>query len=427
MPTVSRNDRDPIGWSLIVTGLFLALALFRISEPGRYYFDEIHYVPAALKLLDMVPANREHPMFAKEVIAGFIALIGDRPFAWRIGPVLFGTLGLLAFSRFIWLISGRRRAAITATVLLATNFTWFVQSRIAMLDMVEASLCMVGLWQFAAALRSGSAGAARARLAMTGIALGLSLGAKWSSAPALAIPGLWFLALRIRENGWKIVGSRKAGPIPGISLIEAGFWLGLLPLAVYWATYLPAMFYSVRPVSPWGFIEQHRHMIALQDSVKKLHPYRSQWYQWMVDWRPIWYQFESIDGRQHGIVMLGNPFSMIAGLFALIWSIWAATFRRRSELTVLIALYAGTLGMWIVNGKPIQFYYHYLLPGAFLMAILAFALDALWDRRDKWRRAGTIAMWGSVGMFVLFYPIISGAPLPTKEFYNFWMWLPNWR
>jgi dolichyl-phosphate-mannose--protein O-mannosyl transferase len=427
MPNASRNDRDPIGWSLIVAGLFLALALFRLAEPGRYYFDEVHYVPAALKLLDLIPANREHPMFAKEVIAGFIALIGDRPLAWRIGPLLFGAFGLFACARFVWLLSDRRRATIVAAVLLATNFMWFVQSRISMLDMVEAALCMVGLWQFAAALRARTRGMARGHLAAAGIALGLSLGAKWSSAPALMIPGLWFLALRIRESGWKLVGRKGAGPIPGISLGEAAFWLGLLPLLVYWATYAPAMFYTVRPTSPWGFIEQHRHMIALQDSVKKPHPYRSYWYQWMVDWRPIWYQFENIDGHQHGIVMLGNPVSMIAGLFALVWGLWASLLRARRDVLTVILLYASTLGIWIVNGKPIQFYYHYLLPGAFLMAVLAFALDALWQRKDRWRHLATCTFVGSVGLFVLFYPIISGAPLPTKEFYNFWMWFPNWR
>ena len=30
-----------------------------------------------------------------------------------------------------------------------------------------------------------------------------------------------------------------------------------------------------------------------------------------------------------------------------------------------------SLGLWIVSGKPVQFYYHYLLPGTFLIAGLA--------------------------------------------------------
>ncbi|TCM15042.1 dolichyl-phosphate-mannose-protein mannosyltransferase [Novosphingobium sp. PhB165] len=427
MPIASRNNRDPLGWCLAVTGLFLALALWRITTPSIYYFDEVHYVPAALKMLSLIPTNREHPLFAKEVIATSIHFIGDRPLGWRLGPVLFGTAGLFAFGRLVWHASHRRAATIAAIVLLATNFMWFVQSRIAMLDMVEAALCMIGLWQFAAALNTRSIGAARLRLAAAGIALGLSLGAKWSSAPALIMPGLCFLVLRMKETGWKFIGQRNAGPIPGISLVEAAFWLGLLPIAVYWATYTPAMFYSRLTLSPFDFIGQHELMVRLQDSVKKPHPYRSFWYQWAVDWRVIWYLFKNVDGAHRGIVMLGNPFSMLAGLVAFFWGLWAALFRRRGDIGVFLVLYAATLMMWAVNGKPVQFYYHYLLPGAFLMAPLAFALEALWQRKDRWRHLATLSMAVTLGMFVLFFPIISALPLPTEETYNFWMWLPSWR
>jgi dolichyl-phosphate-mannose--protein O-mannosyl transferase len=420
-------QRDPLGWSLGIVSIFLALVLWRIEIPTRYYFDEVHYVPAALKLLDLVPANREHPMFGKEVIAGFIHLLGYRPLAWRIGPALFGTFGLFAFSRLFWNLTLNRRATLTATVLLATNFVWFVQSRIAMLDMVGAGLCLAGLWQFTAALRSRTAASARGRLLLSGIALGLSLGAKWSSAPALMMPGLAFLVLRIRETGTMIVGRKGAGPIAGISLAEAAFWLGLLPLAIYWTTYLPAMFYKVRPVSPLGFIEQHERMIKLQNSVKKAHPYRTYWYQWVVDWRGIWYLFENVNGAQRGIMMLGNPLTMIGGLFALAWSLWASLFRRRYDALAFLLLYASCLAMWIFNGKPIQFYYHYLLPATFLMGVLALALEPMWDRKDRWRWIPPGMVVLSVALFVLFYPIISGAPLPFKKAYNFWMWLPSWR
>lgn len=427
MLRAASPSRDPLGWSLGIASIFLLLVLWRLEVPTRYYFDEVHYVPAALKLLDLIPANREHPMFGKEVIAGFIELLGYRPLAWRLGPALFGALGLFAFSRLFWHLVRQRRATIVATVLLATNFTWFVQSRIAMLDMIGAGLCMVGLWQFAAALRSGSAARARTRLVIAGLALGLSFGAKWSSAPALIMPWLAFLILRIRENGILVIGRKRAGPIPGISLAEAALWLGVLPLAVYWATYLPAMYYAVRPVSPLGFIDQHETMIRLQNSVKKAHPYRTWWYQWVVNWRGIWYLFENVNGAQRGIVLLGNPLTMIAGLVALPWALWASLFRKRYDALAFLVLYASCLAMWIFNGKPVQFYYHYLLPAAFLMALLALALEPLWARKDRWRLVapGTVAL--SVAMFVLFYPIIAAAPLPFKNAYAFWMWLPSWR
>ncbi|MFT4055998.1 MAG: hypothetical protein QM681_15955, partial [Novosphingobium sp.] len=80
-----------------------------------------------------------------------------------------------------------------------------------------------------------------------------------------------------------------------------------------------------------------------------------------------------------------------------------------------------------VDGKPVQFYYHYLLPGAFLMALLALGLDALWDRRDRWRLVARWVFGLSLALFVVFYPIISGWPLPFKDAYNVWMWLPSWR
>lgn len=427
MPHSARNDRDPLGWCLVIACAFLGLALWRLTMPPTFYFDEVHYVPAARKLLDLIPANREHPMFGKEVIAGLIHVLGDRPLAWRLGPAVFGGLGLFAFSRFVWHLSHRRPATIAAAALLATNFMWFIQSRIAMLDMIEAGLCMVGLWQFTAAVRSTSTGKGRLHLVVAGLSLGLSLATKWSSVPALMFPGLAFLVLRIADAGPIFVGKRRAGPIPGISLIEAALWLGLFPLAVYWITYLPAMFYADRPVEPLGFIKQHEWMLKLQDSVKKPHPYQSQWYQWVVNWRAIWFLFENVEGAQRGIVMLGNPFSMLAGLVALLWGLWATLVRHRWDVLALIVLWGACLAMWAVNGKPVQFYYHYLLPGAFLMGVLALAMDALWRRKDRWRWLATGSMALSILMFAGFYPIISAAPLPHKHFYNVWMWLPSWR
>jgi dolichyl-phosphate-mannose--protein O-mannosyl transferase len=242
------------------------------------------------------------------------------------------------------------------------------------------------------------------------------------------LPGLAFLVLRLRDHGWRFLTASGTRPIAGISLLEAGFWLGLLPLLVYWASFAPAFLYPANPVSPLGFIEHHRHMIELQDSVRKPHPYRSVWYQWIVNWRAIWYLYEPIDGAQRGIVLIGNPFSMLAGLPALLWCLWAGIWRRRDDAFALALLYLFSLGLWIVSEKPVQFYYHYLLPGTFLMGCLALALDALWQRRGKWRWLSIAAMAAAVGVFVWFYPIISAAELHDgRASYVKWMWLRGWR
>lgn len=426
MPPLDRS-RDPLAWCALIASAFLAVCWHRLGIPSEIYFDEVHYVVAARKLLELVRHNPEHPMVAKEIIASAIWLAGDRPIVWRAPSALFGALGLFAFGRMMWLVSGRRFATIAAMLLVATDFAWFIQSRIAMLDMIMASFGMVALWQFAGALRHGGAGA-RWRLALCGVCLGLAIGAKWSFAPAAMLPGLAMLVLRGREHRARLLFERGSSIMPGIALAEAGFWLGLLPIAVYWASFAPLFFLTDHPVVWWNPLAHHQYMFQLQDSVRKLHPYRSVWYHWIIDWRSVWYLYKVVDGSQRGIVLIGNIVSMLAGLVAWGWCLWAAFRRRRMDALAFAALYLTCLGLWIVSEKPIQFYYHYLLPGTFLMGCLALALDALWQRGDRWRWAGPGMVALAAAVFVYFYPIISAARLHHgKQSYAEWMWLRSWR
>ena len=425
MRTPFTSERDPAQWCAVIAVLFLALAWWRLGIPSQIYFDEVHYVTAARKLLAGERFNPEHPMLGKQLIAWSIAWFGDRPLYWRVPSAIAGAAGLFAFARLVWFASGRRFASIAAALLLATNFAWFIQSRIAMLDMIMACFGMIALWQFAAAVRLPRQG--RWRLALSGVSAGLALGAKWSIAPALVLPGLLFLLLRLR-HGPRLLTENSGAPVPGISLLESGLWLGLVPLAVYWLTFWPAFHWTPNPVNPWDPVGWHREMLRLQDSVTKLHPYRSRWYQWMIDWRAVWYLYQPVDGAQRGIVLIGNPFTMLAGLPALAWAGWAGATRRRWDALAFAGLYAATLGFWALNNKPIQFYYHYLLPGTFLMACLALALDDLWLRRDRWRWVPPAALLLSAGMFAWFFPIISAWPLCCgRPSFQFCMWLPSWR
>ena len=420
------SEKDPADWCGVIAVFFLSLVWWRLGIPDQIYFDEVHYVGAARKLNEGVRANAEHPMFGKTVIAAAIRWLGDQPLYWRVPSALSGAFGLFAFSRLVWLVSGRRLAAILAALLLATDFFWFIHSRIAMLDMIMASLAMTALWQFAAACRLPRQ--ARWRLALTGLLLGLSLGTKWSVLPVMMLPGLLFLALKLKAHGRRFLIARTGGPVAGVSLIEAGLWLGLLPLATYWLSFWPAFHWLQNPVDPWHPLAWHEFMVRLQDSVVRLHPYRSVWYEWMGNWRAVWYLYKDVDGAQRGIVLIGNPFTMVAGLAALGWSLWAGLRRRRYDALVFAALYGAALALWPLSGKPVQFFYHYLLPSTFMMASLALALEALWRRSDRWRWLMPAALALSFAMFAGFYPIISAAALADGRMsFNKWMWLPSWR
>lgn len=426
MPPLDRT-RDPLAWTAVIALAFLALCWHRLGIPSEIYFDEVHYVVAARKLLELVRHNPEHPMVGKELIAAAIWAFGDRPVVWRLPSLVMGAAGLFAFGRLMWLVSGRRFATIAAMMLLATDFAWFIQSRIAMLDMAMAGFGMIALWLFAGALRTGH-GAARWRLALSGLCLGLAIGAKWSFAPAAMLPGMVVLVLRVREHRLRALLVTRSRVMDGISLAEAGLWLGTLPLAVYWASFAPVFFLTDHPVNWWQPIEHHKYMFRLQDSVRKPHPYRSVWWQWIADWRSVWYLYKVVDGSQRGIVLIGNIVSMYAGVVAFFWCLWAAMRHRRIDALAFAALYLACIGLWIVSEKPIQFYYHYLLPGTFLMGCLALALDGLWHRKSRWRWASPGLIAAAVAVFVWFYPIISAAKLHHgRQSYATWMWLYSWR
>ncbi len=417
------HPRDPIGWSAAIAVVFFVLCIVRIAIPGTPYFDEVHYLPAARALLDGSEyLNREHPLLGKEILALGIALLGDNPWGWRLFPALAGTGALYAFMRALWFASLSRFAAVAYGVLLASGFALFVHSRVAMLDVFFVAFLALALWQCAAAVREPETG--RRRLAIAGVAIGLSMAAKWNAVPLAVVPGLAFFAARLAAGRRRLFTSRRGIPVPGVSLLEAALWLGLVPLAVYAATFLPAYGFDKGALQPGGLIELHRQIVALQESVVEPHPYQSRWPEWLFNLRAIWYLYEPVDGAQRGILLIGNPLTMLLGLPAMVWAIWRGVGGDRAALSVAV-LYAVSLGFWMVVNKPVQFYYHYFLPSCFLLAALALALDEL--RRRGWRRLTTATLLASVALFAWFYPILSAAPLAGEQSFAFWMWLDGWR
>jgi dolichyl-phosphate-mannose--protein O-mannosyl transferase len=422
-------SRDPLLWCWAIAAGFLALALHRLAIPSKPYFDEIHYLPAARNLLALSEAkNTEHPMLGKEAIALALGVVGDTPFGWRIGSALATAVALFAAMRGVWWASLSRYATLAAGLLLASNFMLLVIARIAMLDPYMLAFTMLALWFIVRAVRRPEH--ARRDLALGGLALGLALASKWAAAPVAALPGLAFAASRawaLRQTPGRWLTAREAPPIPGVSLLEAALWLGVLPALAYLATFAPMPFFAQRAVPFADLLHFQGRMWALQESVVKPHPYQSQWWQWVLDLRPIWFLYEPVDGAQRGVLMVGNPLTMWLGLPALLaCAVWG--WRRRDPAMLgTFALYLASLGMWIVAPKPVQFYYHYLLPGIFLAIALALVLAALARRGGRWRWPLWLTVAGALGLFAWFYPILSSARLPAKDSFATYTWLDSWR
>ena len=418
------DDLDPVFATLLVTFIFGALAAIRLTTPGTPYFDEVHYLPAAREMLEGgVYRNQEHPPFGKQLIAIGIAIFGDNALGWRIMPLSAGVLALFASMRAMWFASQSRFASLGFGILLASGFALFVQSRIAMLDVFMMSALSLAAWQFAAAVREPETG--RWRLGATGIALGLAMASKWNAVPLAVLPGLAFLFARVAAHRRRLVMSARGIPVPGIALWEAAIWLGLLPLAVYILTFVPAWNLQGSPLESAGLISAHIHMLELQTQVLKAHPYQSALADWIINWRAIWYLYEPIDGAQRGIMLIGNPLTMLLGLPALFWcAISGARTQNWARLAVVIG-YLASIVLWLFAEKSVQFYYHYFVPSCFLLAALALALDALWQGGRRTLAGGVIL--ASLALFAWFYPILSAAPLEDRSSFATWTWLDSWR
>lgn len=417
------HPRDPIGWTALLTLLFTALAMVRLTIPSTPNFDEVHYLPAARAMLALAdPVNLEHPPLGKELIALGIALFGDSPLGWRIMPLLFGALALFAAMRALWFASQSRFATLAFGVLLASGFALLVLARVAMLDVFMAAFVMLALWMCAGTLREPER--ARWRLAVAGVALGCAMASKWSAIPLAVLPGLAFLLVRIKSAGTGVLTARRGAPVPGMALPEAALWLGLLPLATYALAYWPYWLMHDEALAPVSLIALHREMFALQTQPLEAHTYQSAWHQWVLNLRAIWFLYEPVDGAQRGVLLLGNPLTMLLGLPALAWCLWTGVRGGRPERLAAALLYAVSLGLWIVAAKNVQFYYHYFLSSCFLLAALALALDAGWQRGARW--LPLTVLLASLALLAFFFPILTAAPLDGAYAFRQWTWLPGW-
>jgi len=297
-----------------------------------------------------------------------------------------------------------------------------------MLDMVMVTGLAVAAWQFAGACAQPETG--RRRLALTGIAIGAALGAKWNAIPLAMVPGITFFIARAFAGRRRLFLSRRGAPVPGITLIEAFVWLGIVPLAIYALTFAPGYWLSEylhpSPVAEKGLIGFHEEIFALQSQLMTPHRYMSTWPQWVLNLRGIWYLYEAVDGAQRGVLLIGNPLTMLLGLPALLWCLAAGAVRRDWTRLGAVIGYAVSLGLWLIAPKPVQFYYHYFVPHFFLLAALALACSDL-RRLPKGAWLAWAIPAASVAMFAWFFPIIAALPLKSVNSFVTWTWLAGWQ
>jgi len=378
-PSVPANSaaRSAAIAAVIFVVAHLAL-LVGVTTPEKFYFDEVHYVPAARQMLEPVMPrpmlNPMHPPLAKQLIALSIRIFGDVPLGWRYPGVLFGSLAIVAMYLCGLALFAAQGPAIATALLAFFNQMVFVQSRIAMLDIFALAF---GLLAIAAFMQGFRKVRPHRWFALAGLAFGIAAACKWSGLFALAVCIAIVAVIRLMQS-WRTQFAAsdpddwyRPELWPDFRFVHFAGCFVLVPVVVYLATFVPLYGLSLPDL-----LEAQRRIFGDNTTTAIAgHTYMSAWPSWPFLLRPVWYLFDKIaEDRIAAVVFLGNPVVLWAVLPALAVCLrdWIVT--RRADAFLILSFYFGPYLAWALQPRTLGFLYYYLPAATFASLALVYVL-----------------------------------------------------
>jgi predicted membrane-bound dolichyl-phosphate-mannose-protein mannosyltransferase len=224
----------------------------------------------------------------------------------------------------------------------------------------------------------------------------------------------------------------RPGELGGFAWSWVGACLVVIPLAVYFLTYVPylelghtiAGLGDSGPGYGWSLDELHAQMFGYHFNLTASHPSSSPWWSWPLDLKPTWFYGGSFDGNQIAAIYNGgNPILFWAGVPALLVCA-ALAWKRRSPALVLLVIAFGFQFVPWARIERATFAYHYLAALVFAMIAVAYLVDEAL-RRPDWREVaiGYLALAAVAGLLV--FPLSSALPMPDW-YINAARALPPW-
>lgn len=387
-------------------------------------FDEVYHGRTAYEFLHLLPVYEwTHPPLGKALISLGIALFGMTPFGWRFVPALFGVLTIPLVYLFAWRLRRKSRTAVFACVLLMTSFMHTTLSRIATLDCIVGFFVLLMFYLMLCYLQDKDYDRRRARLDLLacGIATGLAVATKWTGCYAAAGIAVMFFAgtapSYVRQ--WKQPGTpRDAGRLFALCVVS----FIAVPAVIYVLSYIPYVRCGGGDNVLTLAVRNARHMLSYHVGITQSHPYQSEWYEWLVDRRPL---LDSLsdggDGTLVSVATFGNPVVMLGGLVAFACELRAWRLRGDKSGAVLCTAYLAMLLPWLLVHRTVFIYQYY--PCVLLLAVMLGDVLAQGGRK----RAGAV-IGLSVILFACYYPVLTGAFAVSRRYVNLFLeWLPTWR
>jgi dolichyl-phosphate-mannose--protein O-mannosyl transferase len=363
-----------------------------------------------------------HPPAGVLMITGGILLWGDVPFGWRFSSAVFGAAAVFLVYLLALAMMRDRRTAILAACLVLVDTLWFVQSRIAMLDIFGTVFSLATLLSLYGFLTSRADRIAPALL-RTGLFLGLALATKWNAAFLAVFTGLTVLYHSwVSARGARELSRAAARSVWRAHLIWVPVSLVLVPALVYLAAYIP--FFATG--HDWDqFIELQRQTFFYHAHLEEIHSHQSRWWQWPLALRPVWYSVTYAGDTLAHIYANENLllyWCFVPAVIALSVRLWRES---NPALPVLLIGFFGQWLPWALSPRS-AFMYHFLPAAPFGAIAVAVAAVALYRRGGLWRWAVGAYLAALVAYFVFFYPIHTAIPL-SRDAFAARMWFPSWR
>ena len=395
----------------------LSFRLWRLDTPKGYIFDEIYYAKNAYSLISSgVELDQQggaefvvHPPFGKWLIGIGIKLFGNNEFGWRSSSALFGSASVL----LIYLIAKRlfksEFLALSAALLMAVDGLSLVMSRVALLDIF---LMFFILLTFYFLLKEN--------YWLSGMAIGLGLSTKWSTA--FLIPILILLTLKIKEINLSQILKRVGQFV-------------FLPMAIYFTSWI-GWFVSDKgwarnsgsnPISSlWNY---HLEILNFHTNLVETHSYSANPWSWLVLGRPTSFYYQSGNSCGAGecaqeILAMGTPLLWWSAIIAVAITIgfYINTSNRSAE--IVLAGFAGTYLPWFIFQDRTMFYFYSIATLPFLILALIYCFDLLL-KYGNYQRVIMLFIFVVAINFIYFLPIYIGIETPYSQWLSR-MWLPSW-
>ena len=401
------------------------------SYKNGTYFDEIYYPRTVRELLQgMWPYEITHPPLGKAIMSLGVRIFGMNPFGWRFTGVLFGVLMLPALYVLLKRMFGYTAAAACGTIVFAFDFMHFTQTRLATIDTYAVFFTLL-MYLFMYFWLTEDNGRRRLLwLGLSGLSFGLGAASKWvclyAGAGLAVIWAVYWIMTFLRAERVDLLAFWK-------NVAWCLLFFVAIPALVYYASYwsyapsqgIDGPFRLLKGDYLRLVLDNQNYMYSYHSGLEATHPYSSKWYQWVLDIRPILYYLEYFDdGTKSAFGAFSNPLLCWGGLLAMGGMAWIGI-RDRDEKAIFILIgYLANLLPWVLVSR-LTFAYHYFPCTVFLALALAYIFADLRRRDVRWpvTAGGFTAV--CAGLFVMFYPVLSGLRASMDYSTHFLKWFAD--